>query len=410
MPDRSIAVLAMPSPRSVQAAAVWITARSWLLAAAERFGEAQLITPEGSIAVEDLDALIDSMLGSPSSPARKRSRLSIEGRTFVKDLRLAARHTRQSRLRPSTASVPGQVTPFVWQHHDPFFALGSQVARSVGAPLVQFVDAPHVWEARRWGVRRPGWGSVLERLGERPQLASADLVVCVSDEVAEAVERLTDAGARIVVAPCTADARFFARPAQRESVRTELGFEEGDVVVGWAGSFRRFHAVEDLVTAFQRAAPSHSGLRLMLVGDGPDRDRIQDMAGTLGISDRVVFTGSVPYSSMPSYVSAIDIAVVTARDAVSFHYSPLKLKEYRASGRSVIAPDAGQVRLTVKDGHNGSLYAPGDVRGLAQAISILAGDGELRTRFGLTARTDELASGGALAHVDIVTRELDQGS
>ena len=402
--EKQHVTLAMPSPHTLRAPAVWITARSWALALAERFGEACVCSPDGDWEVDQLSGLIDSMLLGTSTIAPRRSRASLEARTFAKDLRLAARHLRGSQrvLEPLPRSTP----PFVWQHHDPYFTLGSRLARSVEAPLVQFVDAPHVWEARRWGVRRPGWGRLLERTGEIPQLRRADLVVCVSEGVADAIVSLTGRAEGVIVSPCTADPTFFSDTTQRTAVREQLGLENHHVAVGWSGSFRRFHAVDQLIDAFGKVSAGDPNIRLILIGDGPDRERLEVRAASSPASEAITFSGQVPYSRMRDFVAAMDIAILTAREATTFHYSPLKLREYRASGRAIIAPAVGQITEALSHGEDGFLYEPGAIDDLASHISTLVADAALRERLGAASRAGEIARGGALAQVDSVVQEL----
>jgi glycosyltransferase involved in cell wall biosynthesis len=391
--------LVMPAPRTLRAAAVWITTRSWALAAEQRTGHGQVVTPEATWEADELGPLIDGMLTTPPSQPRRRPQAAITLRTFAKDVLLASRHIRGSR-RSDVSGSPEPV--FVWQHHDPFLTLGNRMARSAEVPLVQFVDAPHVWEARRWGVRRPVWGRPYERLGEVPQLRAADVIVCVSEDVAAAVDALTGGVPECIVAPCTADASFFSTSTDRDGVRTRLGFLPSDLVVGWSGSFRRFHALDHLIDAFGSLAAGRPDLHLLLVGDGPDRARLEERAAGIAGSERVSFTGQVPYSKMRDHVAAMDIATLTAPDGDAFHYSPLKLREYRAAGRAVVAPAAGQVVDAISDGADGLLYEPGDVSALADHIEVLANDGGLRRRFGEAARDGEVARGGAAAQVDVV--------
>lgn len=396
-------VLAMPSPSTLRAPAVWITARSWALAVAERFGDARVVTPDGSWAPSQLTELIDSMLSGTAGVPRRRSRLVTEVRTFAKDIRISARHAYGSR-RTDGIRDPSQ--PFVWQHHDFFFTLGSRLARAADLPLVQFVDAPHVWEARRWGVSRSMWGRVLERAGEVPQLKEADLVVCVSEGVAEAVQEIVGRTTRVVVTPCTADPLFFSDSTEREAVRQRLGFADSDVIVGWTGSFRRFHAVEQLINAFAQIDELGHGVELVLIGDGPDRQRLEELASRSPASDAITFTGQIPYSQMRDHVAALDVAVLTAREDAEFHYSPLKLREYRASGRAIIAPHVGQVAATLTDGGDALLYPAGDINLLSAHIQSLASDAALRARLGAASRADELARGGTQTQVDLVLAEL----
>ncbi|MEX1005565.1 MAG: glycosyltransferase [Acidimicrobiia bacterium] len=270
---------------------------------------------------------------------------------------------------------PAAAPPFVWQHHDLFQRAGFTLARHYDCPLVLFVDAPIVWEASQWGTRRPGWARLLERRAERPQLREADLVACVSEEVADAVVSRGADPSGVVVAPCTADRIRAAQPLGTQ--REILGFADR-VVVGWVGSFRAFHDAEAVVRStaqLQQANP----VALLMVGDGPTRQRCEELAAELGIA-AAIFPGSVPHDRISEYLAAMDIAVIPSLDDTAFHYSPLKLKEYLAAGIAVVAPAIGEMERELSDRKDAMLYAAGDEGQMAAAIGGLVVDADLRTR------------------------------
>ena len=124
----------------------------------------------------------------------------------------------------------------------------------------------------------------------------------------------------------------------------------------------------------------------MLVGDGPERPHLEDLATALGVRDAVVFTGTVRHDELPEYLGAMDATIVTARAGQAFHYSPLKLREYLASGCPVVAPRIGEVSRTVTDGVDALLYEPGDADGLAERILRLHASPDLATRLGSEGR------------------------
>jgi len=84
-------------------------------------------------------------------------------------------------------------------------------------------------------------------------------------------------------------------------------------------------------------------------------------------------TGAVAHESVPAYLSALDVAVVPYAADENFYFSPLKLVEYLAAGRPVVAADIGDIGHCVRPGETGWLYEPGDGSALAAAIrSVLA--------------------------------------
>jgi glycosyltransferase involved in cell wall biosynthesis len=250
-------------------------------------------------------------------------------------------------------------------------------------PSVLFVPAPLLWQARHWGVRRAGWSGPLERVGERVPFARADVVACGSAIVAEEVVRLGVDERRIVITPTGVDPELHCTPLDGDAVRRRFGLD-GRFVVGWMGSFRRFHALDLAVASLARVP----GVTFLLVGDGPERRRVEELAAEMGVA--AVSTGTVPHDELPAYLAAMDVAIVPAAGDAPFHYSPLKLAEYLAAGLPVVAPRVGGIADRLHDGVDSVLVDPGDVDGLADAVRRLRDDAALRARLGEAARAAAL--------------------
>ena len=88
-------------------------------------------------------------------------------KTLAKDALLAKRRRRFD-LMPVRRFLSESPHSFIWQYHSLFFNPAADMALAQRVPVVQFVDAPQVWEARKWGVKRRGWGNTAERIGELP--------------------------------------------------------------------------------------------------------------------------------------------------------------------------------------------------------------------------------------------------
>lgn len=370
-------------PREVTAwpgaQALWITARGWAEAAARRFGAAWIVTPDGIWRPEEVPRPLQPRAGARRLP------LPVTVATLAKDLRL---RRRQASFRlPDAGPWTGSRVALVWEHHDLFNEAGRPWATARGVPLVRYVHAPQVWEARKWGVRRPGWGTFLEA-GERRRLAGADLVACVSSSVRDRLTGLGVERSRIVISPMGVDAAAFT--PEGPTARSSLALDPAAVVVGWTGSFRSFHGLEHVLTAFRAAAAEEPGLHLLLVGDGPMRAELETRSLALGLADRVTFTGAVSHAAMPALLRAMDLAVVSSSAQGGFHYSPLKLREYAASGLPVVAPDEGELSelATTAFVH---LHPPGDPVGLAAALRRLAADPAARRAQGAAARAHAVA-------------------
>lgn len=397
-------VMPTPATGATGPVAVWITAAGWAEAARRRWGRAWLVTPEGVLSPEEARALATR----PKPPVAPRSgwrrRIPTVVGTAKKDLRdlvRAWRFRKAAARGPWTERRPA----FVVQHHEVFQWAGFVAARELGVPLVLFVDAPLVWEAERWGVRRPGWGRLLERLGEAPQLRRADLVACVSEEVARAAVALGAPEERIVVTPCSVDLEAFSPAVSGEPVRERHGLRER-FVVGWVGSFRRFHGVELLLRAYASAFAGRSDTALLLVGDGFERPRMEELARRLGLRN-AVFAGGVGHEEVPAHMAAMDVAAVVDPGHGEFHYSPLKVREYLASGLAVVAPRSGELERLLADAETALLVPPGDADAVAHALARLHAEPVTRRRLGESARALMEREGAWDHQIDRVVRHLE---
>lgn len=351
--------------------AALLSTAGWASAARRVLGEAWVVTPAGVVDPETARrAGSDPTLRSTGASSLRR-RVPEPLTTLVKDLR----SWRRARGFDIDRDGPwaGTSIDFVWQRHELFQAAGLRLADRLGVPSVLFVPATAVWEAHHWGSTRPGWGRWAERIGESPALRSADVVACGSDAVAEEVRRLGVDAARIVLTPSGADLDLFDPLPDGGALRARHGLSDA-FVVGWVGSFRRFHAVDQLV----EAATLVPGIGLLLVGDGPERPRIEALARARGVL--AACTGTVPHQDLPEHLAAMDAAVVLAPPEAPYHYSPIKLAEYLAAGRPVVAPAVGQLTKRLTDGVDALLVAPHDVDALAQGLRRLRDDLALRQR------------------------------
>jgi glycosyltransferase involved in cell wall biosynthesis len=364
--------------------AVWVIAAGWAAAARRKYGEAWLLTPHGVLSPEEArEQAARSIPTKSEERPRLRRHAPAFAKTAIRDVRHVARE-RRFRSRALDGPWASRRLGFIWQRHELFHRAGFEVARSTGAPLVLFVDAPMVWEHRQWGVRRPGWGSLLERTGERPIFQAADLLVCVSDEVAEGVLKRGGSQDRILVSPNAVDTELFGASNSGDKVRERLGLQ-GQFIIGWTGSFRSFHRLETALEAVAILQEEIPELTLLMVGDGIERPRLEGLARQMA-EGKVVFTGTVPNAEIPDYLGAMDAALVLHPGRDHFYQSPTKLREYMAAATPVIAPRIGEMGRLMTDGIDALLIEGDEAGSLAQAIRRLHQDPGLRDRLGTAAR------------------------
>lgn len=355
----------------------WSSTAGWAAAGRRVLGASWIVTPTGLVTPEQARRRAAAVkVANVKAPAVRRH-IPTVAKTAVKDVR-QFRRGRQFHIDPG-GPWEGIDLAFVWQRHVLFQMAGIDLATRLGVPSALFVPAALVWEASQWEVGRPGWGGVLEKIGERPAMSHADVVACGSDVVAEQVRRFKIGHDRIVVTPTGVDLELFSRRPESEQLRRRLRLEDR-FVVGWSGSFRRFHALEYAVEALSGI----DGSVLFLVGDGPELASVRRLARERGVA--VKCTGTVPHSDVATYIGAMDVGLVLAHPGRPFHYSPLKLAEYLAVGVPVIAPRVGQLAQRLRDGVDSLLVAPGDVDAMVDALRFLRDDPIEAKRLGVAAR------------------------
>lgn len=383
--------------------ASWITIAGWAGAARARYGRAWMVTSDGVLTPDEALARATAPTRVASEVAGWRRHVPEVVRTAVNDTRRPAAN-RAFRARLDAAPWAGSEVRFVMQLHGLWCDAGLRLARALGCPSVLVVDAVIVEEARSWGTHRPGWGHLATRFGEVPALRAADLVVCVSEEVVESVVRCSGRRRGVVAVPNGVDTERFAPGPPDPARRSALGLD-GRFVVGWAGSFRRFHGLETLVDAAAILARDVPDVTLLLLGDGFQRAAVEARARAQGVT--LALPGTVGYADVPGHLRCMDVAVVLSDPARSFHYSPVKLREYQACGLPVVAAAAGEMARDLTPDVDARLVAPGDPAALAAALRALHDDPPAARALGASGRARVERDGSWASRLVAVERHLD---
>jgi glycosyltransferase involved in cell wall biosynthesis len=163
-----------------------------------------------------------------------------------------------------------------------------------------------------------------------------DRIVSVTDKLKEELVNLYDVPeGKIFVINNGANTDLF-KPMDQERVKAELGLEKSKKYVCFVGNLAAWQGVEFLIYASPLILEKYPEVRFLIVGDGAMKDKLVEISSELGLLDKFIFTGRVPYEKVPMYINAADVCVVTKKPIKS-GYSPIKLYEYMACGKPIIA-------------------------------------------------------------------------
>ena len=261
----------------------------------------------------------------------------------------------------------------IYERYNLYFLAGTLVSRRTGTPLFLEVNAPLADERSRHGGLGLPW---LARWLEHFVWRSADPVLAVTGVLKGMIAAAGVPARRIEVIPNGIDpSRFTALPSRPDA--------PDPVVLGFVGFVRDWHGL-DTVLAGMASDPT-TRLELVIVGDGPAIPALRAQAEASGIADRVSFAGLVAHESIPTVIAAFDIAL---QPRVVAYASPLKLFEYMAAEKAIVAPDLANIREVLVNGETALLFDPAAPDGMWKAIQFLAADPAARRRLGAAARAD----------------------
>lgn len=261
----------------------------------------------------------------------------------------------------------------IYERYNLFLLSGLMAKRRLGLPLLLEVNSPLVLERSRHsgGLALPALARWAEGLAWR----GADRVLPVTRVLADHVRAYGVPEERIQVIPNGINRAHFAQAPAPDEAKARLGLQ-GRLVLGFTGFVRDWHGVDRIVDWMSTPdAPPHT--HLLVVGDGPVRQALEQQAQRLGLAGRVAFTGVVHREQVPAHVAAFDVAL---QPAVTPYASPLKLMEYLVLGKAIVAPGTPNLREVLAHEVNALLFDEDVQGGLEQVLTRLCADTGLRER------------------------------
>lgn len=175
---------------------------------------------------------------------------------------------------------------------------------------------------------------------------------------------------------------FLNPPRPPEVVRAELGLKPEHVVIGKVARLFPLKGHEYIIPAAKTVIRDNPNVRFLLVGDGILRTQVEAQLRELGIRDQFVFTGLVPPGKVPELIHAMDIVVHTSVWEGLARVLPQGL----IAGKPVVSYDIDGAKEVVINNETGFLVPARSLNELSQALATLAGNADMRVRYGRTGR------------------------
>lgn len=275
-------------------------------------------------------------------------------------------------LRRRLDELVAELKPDILHAHSPVLnampALAA--ARRAGLPVVYEVRA--FWEDAAVDHGTTTEGSLryrLTRAMETRALRQVDHAFTICEGLRRDIVQRGIPERKVTVIPNAVDVETFQLSGEADpALREQLGLT-GATVLGFVGSFYAYEGLDLLIAALPRLLAMQPGIRLLLVGGGPQEQALRAQAASLGLQDRVVFTGRVPHAEVSRYYDQIDLLVYPRHSMrLTELVTPLKPLEAMAQGRLFVASDVGGHRELIVDGETGRLFAAGNVDALVRVV------------------------------------------
>ncbi|MGH8124552.1 MAG: glycosyltransferase family 4 protein [Rhodanobacteraceae bacterium] len=266
----------------------------------------------------------------------------------------------------------------IYERYNLSLLSGVRARKRFKVPLLLEVNSPLFAErSAHGGLKLPR----LARWSERRIWQAADHVFAVTRVLGDIVAEAGVPPLRITITPNGINPQRFHPGDGADAGKKRLGFEPASVVLGFVGFARPWHGLDAVIDLLAEYRGTHD-LRFLLVGEGPATAALQRQAERVGVADRVRITGVVDRDEVRGHIEAFDVAMLAN---VVPYASPLKLFEYMACSKAIIAPDQPNLVEILTAGQDALLFKPGSRSAFIAAIRRLIEDASLRERLGAAA-------------------------
>ena len=197
---------------------------------------------------------------------------------------------------------------------------------------------------------------------------------------------------KVTIIPNGVDVEKFVPMEPNKTIIEKYGLKD-KFILGFIGSFYHYEGVEDLVKLMMIISSDKKNVRLLLVGGGPDFNKINNLILENNLTENIVLTGKVPHTEILDYYSVIDVLIYPRKKIrLTELVTPLKPLEAMAMEKIVIGSDVGGIKELITDGENGLIFSSGDLQELRDIIYSLMKNKKMFSNIKKNARQEVLTN------------------
>ena len=265
----------------------------------------------------------------------------------------------------------------IYERYSFFCAAGIYISRKTNTPIVLEVnEVAGVDRVRSQQMVK------LSKMFERYIFSHADVIITVSEFLKNQIVQRGGKKESILIVPNGIDINVFNKQVSPDSLKHKLGVSDS-IIIGFVGYLIHWHRLDMLMEVYAKIRLKFPTTKLFFVGDGVLRNDLEIQAKSLGIESDFIITGRVDHSDVPNYINIFDVAVIPNSNE---YRSPIKMFEYMAMGKAIVAPDQPPIKAVLRDGVEGAVFQNGNADSLYSKLELILEDHEFCSNFGKKAQ------------------------
>jgi len=241
-----------------------------------------------------------------------------------------------------------------------------RLGKELGIPVIfRAIDIPN--QLVPYPVLRP-----ITRILERKVYSNVDLILTLSPRLSQYVSNMGAPKDKVKLLPLGVDTNLFCPNLDGLELRQKWRVDENDHIIVFIGTLFDFSGLDAFIRRFPEVLKEIPEAKLLIVGDGPQRPKLEAIITKLGLQKQTIITGFQPFHAVPQYINLATICINafpitdTTRDIF-----PTKIVQYLACGKAVIATPLPGILAIAPGEHQGIVYANSLDRMVTEVISLL---------------------------------------